>query len=124
MVIHDAGDDTLAPADADRIFHALADATRRDIVARVVQREQSVSQLATSYAMSFAAVHKHVTVLERAALVVKVRRGREQIVHGNPESLRAAAVLLEHYQELWQRRARSITEILSEDPPIEQRRTT
>jgi DNA-binding transcriptional ArsR family regulator len=79
MVVRELQDDEM-----DRIFHALADATRRDIVVRVVQREQSVSALAESYAMSFAAVQKHVAVLERASLVVKERRGREQIVHGKP----------------------------------------
>src|SRR4051794_9227896 len=67
--------------EADRIFQALADATRRDIVSRVMTREQSVSDLARAYTMSFAAVQKHVAVLERALLITKVRRGREQVVH-------------------------------------------
>lgn len=98
-----------------RIFHALADATRRDILARVVQREQSVSRLAESYAMSFAAVQKHVAVLERAALIVKERRGREQIVHGNLESVRQATRLLQHFEELWRYRHQSISDILSND---------
>ena len=66
--------------DVDRIFHALADGTRRDILAQVIRAEQSVSALARQYPMSFAAVQKHVAVLERAALVVKRRRGREQVV--------------------------------------------
>lgn len=101
--------------ETDRIFHALADATRRDIVARVVQQEQSVSQLAAGYAMSFTAVHKHVAVLERADLVVKERRGREQIVHGNHEALRTAARLLDRFEELWRHREKRITEILSEE---------
>jgi DNA-binding transcriptional ArsR family regulator len=110
MVVHNVLDD-----EADRIFHALADATRRDIVVRVVHREQSVSRLAESYAMSFAAVQKHVRVLERASLVVKERRGREQIVHGNLETVRQATRLLQHYEELWRHRAQSISDILSED---------
>ncbi|MCU1442701.1 MAG: ArsR family transcriptional regulator [Cryobacterium sp.] len=101
--------------EVDRVFHALADATRRDIVVRVVQREQSVSALAESYAMSFAAVQKHVAVLERASLVVKERRGREQIVHGNVETVRKATRLLQHYEELWRFRADAISDILSED---------
>ena len=100
---------------ADRIFHALADATRRDIVVRVVQQEQSVSALAEGYAMSFAAVQKHVAVLERAALVVKERRGREQIVHGNLETVRKATRLLQHYEDLWRYRIQSIRDILSEN---------
>jgi DNA-binding transcriptional ArsR family regulator len=110
MVVLNLQDD-----DVDRIFHALADATRRDIVVRVAQHEQSVSALAASYAMSFAAVQKHVAVLERARLVVKQRRGREQIVHPNPDTVREAARLLEHYEDLWRFRAQSISDILSEN---------
>ncbi|WP_104177169.1 helix-turn-helix domain-containing protein [Cryobacterium sp. Y50] len=110
MVVYETVSD-----ETDRIFHALADATRRDIVMRVVQREQSVSTLAASYAMSFAAVQKHVAVLERAHLVVKERRGREQLVHGNPETMRKATLLLQHYEELWRYRAQRMRDILSRD---------
>ncbi|MCA2216202.1 ArsR/SmtB family transcription factor [Jidongwangia harbinensis] len=102
-------------AEADRIFHALADATRRDIVARVIREEQSVSGLARHYAMSFAAVQKHVAVLERAALVTKVRRGREQVVHADLTAVRQVARLLDAYEKLWRHRARSIEQLLSED---------
>jgi DNA-binding transcriptional ArsR family regulator len=90
MVVHDLSD-----ANVDRIFQALADATRRDIIKQAMLREQSVSELARRYAMSFAAVQKHVAVLERASLVNKERRGREQVVHPNPEALRRAARLLD-----------------------------
>ena len=107
--------DSVPDDEAGLIFHALADATRRDIVARVVQREQSVSMLAASYAMSFAAVQKHVAVLERASLVTKERRGREQIVRGNVETVRKATRLLQHYEDLWRYRDQSISDILSED---------
>ena len=106
--------DNLSEAQVDRIFHALADATRRDIVARVLEREQSVSVLALSYAMSFAAVQKHVAVLEQAMLVRKEKRGREQIVHGNPEALRRAARLLDAYEDLWRQRIGSIDALLDE----------
>jgi len=75
----------------DRIFHALADSTRRDIVRRVLDGEWSVSALAREYPMSFAAVQKHVAVLERAELVTKERRGREQLVHPNLQTVRRAA---------------------------------
>jgi DNA-binding transcriptional ArsR family regulator len=98
----------------DRLFHALADATRRDIVARVVEREQSVSELARVYAMSFAAVQKHVAVLERAGLVTKRRRGREQIVHSDLAAVRLAAHLLDSYEQIWRRRIDRIGDILSE----------
>lgn len=99
----------------DRIFQALADATRRDIVTRVMTREQSVSDLARGYAMSFAAVQKHVAVLERAMLVTKERRGREQVVHADPRMLRKAARLLDAYEELWRGRVDRIDHILDED---------
>jgi DNA-binding transcriptional ArsR family regulator len=105
----------LAEVDADRIFHALADATRRDIIARVIRNEQSVSALAQQYPMSFAAVQKHVAVLERASLVTKRRQGREQIVHGDMVGLRRAARLLDAYEEAWRHRAARIAQILAED---------
>ncbi len=75
----------------DRALRALADGTRRDIVARVLRREHSVSNLAEKYAMSFAAVQKHVAVLERAGLVTKQRRGRQQLVRGDIDSIRRAS---------------------------------
>ncbi|MBA4247314.1 MAG: transcriptional regulator [Microbacterium sp.] len=107
---------TMSDGDVDAIFHALADATRRDIVARVIEREQSVSSLAAAYAMSFAAVQKHVAVLERASLVVKQRRGREQIVHADPATLERARLLLERLETLWRHRAAAIDRVLAEDP--------
>ncbi|WP_092786555.1 ArsR/SmtB family transcription factor [Actinokineospora terrae] len=110
MVVNQFGD-----ADADRVFHGLADATRRDIVERVLREPQSVSALARRYAMSFAAVQKHVAVLERAGLVTKQRRGREQLVRGNPDILRTVARLLESYEQIWRHRARAIEDILAED---------
>jgi DNA-binding transcriptional ArsR family regulator len=105
----------VAEAEADRIFQALADATRRDIIARVIRNGQSVSALAEHYPMSFAAVQKHVAVLERAALVAKERRGREQVVHGNPTALRRAARLLEAYEQLWRDRVSGMEQILAGD---------
>lgn len=96
--------DEVTSGDLDRLFHALSDATRRDIVARVMDQEQSVSALASRYAMSFAAVQKHVAVLEKATLVSKQRRGREQIVSGNPDSILRAREALERYEEIWRGR--------------------
>ena len=108
MVVNKAGG-----PETDLIFHALADATRRDILARTIVQEQSVSSLAGHYAMSFAAVQKHVAVLERAALVAKRRSGREQIVHGNRSKLSVAAALLESYEQLWIERAHRIADVLA-----------
>lgn len=103
------------PGEIDRIFHALADATRRDILARVMQAEESVSSLARRYPMSFAAVQKHVAVLEQAGLVTKERRGREQLVRGNSTTVDAARRLLEAYERLWRDRAQRIDDILTQN---------
>lgn len=103
----------MAKAEIDRIFGALADPTRRDILGRAIRREQSVSALARQYAMSFAAVQKHVAVLERATLITKERRGREQIVHANRATLDMAATLLDSYEQLWIQRAEQIADILA-----------
>lgn len=106
--------DQLSDADVDRLFQALADATRRDIVRRVTVADYSVSGLASLYAMSFAAVQKHVAVLERASLVTKERRGREQIVRGSREGLGKARQLLDEYEAIWRQRAARIADILAE----------
>ena len=108
MVVDKWTDDT-----ADRVFLALGAATRRDILARAIRQEQSVSALARRYEMSFAAVQKHVAVLERAALVTKQRRGREQIVRCNVPTLRKAAALLDAYEQLWSSRITQIADILA-----------
>jgi DNA-binding transcriptional ArsR family regulator len=107
--------DELASDEADRVFQALADATRRDILARTIRQGESVSELSRRYAMSFAAVQKHVAVLQRAALVTKEKRGREQIVRGNPETLRRAAELLDAYEQIWIQRAARIADILASE---------
>ena len=105
----------LAAERTDRVFHALADPTRRDIVQRTLEGEQSVSALARRYPMSFAAVQKHVAVLERAELATKERRGREQLVRGKVETIRTAAQLLEQLEVVWKGRIDRIDQILSED---------
>ncbi|BCJ31436.1 metalloregulator ArsR/SmtB family transcription factor [Actinocatenispora sera] len=110
MVVDDWSDGEL-----DRVFHALADPTRRDILVRTMRAGESVSSLAGHYRMSFAAVQKHVAVLERAGLVNKQRHGREQIVHGDPETLRRATTLLERYERLWTDRATRIAGILADE---------
>jgi DNA-binding transcriptional ArsR family regulator len=105
--------DRLGDAELDRLFQALADATRRDIMRRVAVDEYSVSGLAALYAMSFAAVQKHVAVLERASLVSKEKRGREQIVRGNQEGLQKARRLLDEFEAIWRQRAERIADILT-----------
>jgi DNA-binding transcriptional ArsR family regulator len=103
----------LSDADVDRLFHALADRTRRDILVRAIAQAQSVSTLARRYEMSFAAVQKHVAVLEGALLVTKERRGREQIVHANGPTIAKAIALLDQYEQLWVDRANQIAAVLA-----------
>ena len=100
----------------DDIFHALADGTRRDIVERTLQTEYSVSALARFYPMTFAAVQKHVVVLERATLVTKRKHGREMLVTGNVDSVRRAARLLDDLESVWRARINRMDAILGEDP--------
>jgi DNA-binding transcriptional ArsR family regulator len=100
--------------DHDRIFGALADATRRDIVRRAIDGQEGVAELAAHYPMSFAAVQKHVAVLERAGLVSKHRSGRRKVVRSNPEGLRVARRLLDRYEELWRERVERMDQLISE----------
>ncbi|MGW8435606.1 ArsR/SmtB family transcription factor [Nocardiopsis sp. NPDC055879] len=100
----------------DRLFHALSDATRRDILHRSVEGRLSVSRLAEDYPMSFAAVQKHVAVLERAGLVVKERRGREQLVRTEPEALHHARAALDRIEDLWRGRVDRVALLVTENP--------
>lgn len=99
---------------ANELFHALSDATRRDIVRRAMHGDHSVSALAREYPMSFAAVQKHVAVLERAGLVTKQRSGREALVQTDIEAVRQANRLLEEIEAIWQNRIDLIDQILTE----------
>lgn len=104
----------LTEARLDRIFRALADRTRRDIVRRTLVGEVSVSGLAADYAMSFAAVQKHVAVLEKAGLVRKASVGRERLVRAEPDQLARARACLEQLEELWRHRLDALDDVLSE----------
>ena len=106
----------VAPPDFDRMFGALADATRRDIVRRAIDGEEGVAELAGHYPMSFAAVQKHVAILERAGLVTKERIGRRKVVRTDIEGLRAARRLLDRYEELWRGRIERMATLLTEEP--------
>lgn len=100
---------------ADALFHALADRTRRDILRRVMVGEHSVSALAANYDMSFAAVQKHVAVLERAGLLTKRRNGREQLAHGEVDAVRSVASMLIELEALWRGRIDRIDELIALD---------
>ncbi len=106
------------PFQPDRLFHALADSTRRDILRRTLVEELSVSALAQDYPMSFAAVQKHVAVLESAGAVTKRRRGREQLVRAEIGAVRAADQVLDDLAARWHDRLDRIDDLLSpQDPP-------
>jgi DNA-binding transcriptional ArsR family regulator len=109
----------LTDDEVDRLFHALADATRRDILRRCVRGEPSVSRLADDYPMSFAAVQKHVAVLERAGMVVKQRRGREQLVHTDRGAVERARHALDRLEADWRGRVERMADLLAQVPPEE-----
>jgi DNA-binding transcriptional ArsR family regulator len=98
--------------EVDHLFHALADTTRRDILRRCASEEPSVSRLADAYPMSFAAVQKHVAVLERAGLVTKERRGREQLVRTEPTAVANARRVLDDLELVWRGRVARMADLL------------
>jgi DNA-binding transcriptional ArsR family regulator len=104
----------IAPPDFDRMFGALADHTRRDIVRRAIDADEGIVELASHYSMSFAAVQKHIAVLERSGLVTKVRVGRRKVVRTNLERLRVVRRLLDEYEQLWRGRIERMTELISD----------
>src|ERR687891_1497563 len=106
----------LAPPDFDRMFGALADHTRRDIVRRAIDGREGVAELASHYPMSFAAVQKHIAILERAGLVSKHRSGKRKVVRTNLEGLRVARRLLDRYEELWRERVERLHQLISDSP--------
>jgi len=96
----------------DHLFHALADTTRRDILRRCADGEPSVSRLADVYPMSFAAVQKHVAVLERAGLVSKERRGREQLVRTDADAVGRARRAVDELETTWRGRVERMSDLL------------
>lgn len=105
----------MSESEVDRLFHALADATRRDIVRAALDGEQSVSSIARRYPMSVTAVQKHVAVLEEAGLITKHRQGREQLVRGELDMIRYAHILLDQFEVVWRDRLERFADTLSED---------
>ena len=106
----------IAPPDFDRMFGALADHTRRDIVRRAIDGQEGIAELASYYPMSFAAVQKHIAILERAGLVGKHRMGRRKVVRTNLEGLHVARRLLDRYEELWRERVERMNQLINQSP--------
>ena len=104
----------ISAPDFDQMFGALADHTRRDIVRRAIDSEEGIAELASHYPMSFAAVQKHVAILERAGLVTKHRIGRRKVVRTNVEGLRVARRLLDQYEQMWRGRIDRMIELVNE----------
>lgn len=100
----------------DSLFHALADSTRRDILARVARKESSISELAKPYALTFAAIAKHVSVLERASLVRKERRGKEQVIYLSPSAVEVAEEHIARYMRTWNERFNKLDQLLLDKP--------
>lgn len=99
----------------DAIFSSLADPTRRDILARVARGELSVGDIAERYDMSFAAISKHLNVMEKARLIIKRREGKKQMVTLAPDALRSADEYLEQYRQMWEQKFTKLDELLKED---------
>ena len=110
MVVYELSDEQV-----NKVFRALADATRRDIVRRTLSAEVRVSDLAATYDMSFAAVQKHVAALEAAGLVTKIARGRERIVRGQPDTIRHVQELLTAYEDIWRQRISRLDDFLADE---------
>jgi DNA-binding transcriptional ArsR family regulator len=105
----------LTEEQVDRLFHALADPTRRDILRRCAISDSSITHLATTYPMSFAAVHKHVTVLVRAGLVTKERSKREQLVRTEAAAVGRARQVLDELEATWRGRIERMSDVLAEE---------
>ena len=116
--------DELAEEAVDELFRALADRTRRDILRRCTTGQPSVSQLAHAYPMSFAAVQKHVAVLERAGLVTKERRGREQLVRTDAEAVGRVRQVLDELETTWRGRVDRMSDLLAQGTEPEDRDST
>lgn len=101
---------------ADALFQALADRTRRDILRRVLAGEHSVSALAAMYDMSFAAVQRHVAVLEKAGLLTKRRSGREQLASGDVQAVRSVQSMLSELEQVWRDRIARIDALIASEP--------
>jgi DNA-binding transcriptional ArsR family regulator len=104
----------VAPPDFDRMFGALADHTRRDVVRRAINADEGIVELASHYPMSFAAVQKHIAILERAGLITKERVGRRKVVRTNLDRLRIVRRLLDQYEELWRGRIDRMGELIAD----------
>lgn len=99
----------------DSIFSSLSDPTRRDILKRLAKKKMSVSEIAHSYELTYAAISKHLKILENARLVQKERVGKQQVVQLTPSTMKQAATYLEQYQKIWELRFDALEEYLNKN---------
>lgn len=99
----------------DRAFSALADPTRRAIVARLARGETRVTDVAAPFDMSLNAVSKHVQVLERAGLVRRERVGREHVLSLHAAPMKEVARWVSRYEKFWNAKLDALGEYLAED---------
>jgi DNA-binding transcriptional ArsR family regulator len=107
---------TLPTLNLDLVFHSLADPTRRNILERLVSQSMSVGQIARDYDLTFAAVSKHLKVMEKARLVTKQRRGKEQIVSAYAGTVKDASDYLKQYEAMWRERFDALDQFLKNNP--------
>ena len=98
----------------DSIFNSLADPIRRDILQHVARAEYSVGELVQKYDVSFAAISKHLKVLESANLIRKRKEGKQRMVSLAPGALQSADEYLEQYRVMWQSRHDKLEQLLKE----------
>ena len=111
----------------DAIFHALGDATRRQMLRKLADGEQTVGQLAQPFAISLAAASKHIKALESAGLIRREVRGRTHLCRLDPGPLASAHEWLSFYERFWTARLDVLEQLLREDdarksPPSKKRR--
>jgi len=99
----------------DSIFHSLSDPTRRDILHRIAQGEHSVSELVAQYDVSFAAISKHLKVLQKASLIRKRKEGKKYMITLAPNTLKSADEYLEQYRQMWQSRHDKLAILLEKE---------
>src|SRR5258707_13367239 len=99
------------------IFHALGDATRRQMIRALADGERTVSELAQPFAISLAAASKHIKVLEHAGLIRREVRGRTHLCRLDPGPLASAHEWLGFYERFWTERLDGLEQLLHEDDP-------
>ena len=105
----------LEPQRLDAVFHALADSTRRAMLASLAEEPMSVGALAAPYRMSLAAASKHIKVLESAGVIQREVRGRAHLCRLDPGPLESAHEWLSFYERFWTARLDILDRLLRQE---------